>query len=256
MQFLNWKTYGAGNINVILIHGWGINSKIWLNLVKKLKKDFCVHLFDLPGYGYSKEINLRTLDQLVNIITHDINVSNIILVGWSLGGLIATKMVLMYPNIFEGLVLVSSSPYFCADYNWPGISNITLISFAKKLKNNYIKTMLRFIYLQNINIKLTEEEKINLKNIFLKGRTPSINTLIFGLKLLKNTDLRNLMSCINIPHITIYGKLDNIVPYKIAFLNKNNEKNTNFILESSAHMPFISENNNFYNILYNFIKKF
>ncbi|MCV2502220.1 MAG: pimeloyl-ACP methyl ester esterase BioH [Candidatus Lightella neohaematopini] len=255
MQFLNWKVYGTGNINIILIHGWGINSKIWLNLVKKLKKIFCVHLFDLPGYGGSKEINLYTLDQLVNIIVNDININNIILVGWSLGGLVATKMVLMYPNIFKGLVLVSSSPYFCADYNWPGISDITLVSFAKKLNNNYIKTMLKFICLQNINIKLTKKEKTTLKNILLKNRTPSIKTLMFGLKLLKNTDLRKSINYINIPHITIYGKLDKIVPYKIAFLNKNNKKNTNFILENSAHIPFISESNNFYNILYNFIKK-
>ncbi|MCV2508760.1 MAG: pimeloyl-ACP methyl ester esterase BioH [Candidatus Lightella neohaematopini] len=253
MQFLNWKTYGTGNINIILIHGWGINSKIWLNLVKKLKKDFCVHLFDLPGYGYSKEMDLYTLDQLVNVIINDININNIILVGWSLGGLIATKMVLMYPNIFEGLVLVSSSPCFCADYNWPGVSDIALISFAKKLNDNYIKTMLRFIYLQNINIKLTKKEKFNLRNIFLKDRIPSIKTLMFGLELLKSTDLRKLINRISIPHVTIYGKLDNIVPYKIALLNKNNKKNTNFILKNSAHMPFISESNNFYNILYNFI---
>ncbi|MCV2528244.1 MAG: pimeloyl-ACP methyl ester esterase BioH [Candidatus Lightella neohaematopini] len=256
MQLLNWKIYGKGNINIILIHGWGINSKIWLNLTKKLKKDFCVHLFDLPGYGNSKEIHLSTLDQLINVIMNDINVTNVVLVGWSLGGLIATKMVLSCPNIFKGLVLVSFSPYFCVDYNWPGINNMTLINFINGLHNDYIKTMLKFICLQNINIKLTKQERINLKNIILNKKTiPSIRTLIFGLKLLEKTDLRKLMNNISIPHITIYGKLDSIVPYKIAFLNKN-KKNTNFILENSAHMPFISENNNFYNILYNFINKF
>ncbi|MCV2506068.1 MAG: alpha/beta fold hydrolase [Candidatus Lightella neohaematopini] len=254
MQLLHWRTYGKGNINIILIHGWGISSKIWLSLVKKLKKDFCVHLLDLPGYGYSKEIDLDTLDKLVNVIVNDINVTNTILVGWSLGGLIATKMVLLYPKNFIGLVLISFSPYFCADYNWPGIDTITLINFFKELNNNYIKIMSRFIYLQNINIRTTRKEIVNLKNIFLsKNKIPSIRTLKFGLKLLKNTDLRKLIDDINIPHINVYGKLDSIVSYKIASFNKN-KKNINFILKNSAHMPFISESNNFYNILYNFIK--
>ncbi len=59
---INYKIIGDGNIPIILLHGWGIDSDKYLATAKylseveseKLKvKSYCIYLLDLPGFGKS-----------------------------------------------------------------------------------------------------------------------------------------------------------------------------------------------------------
>lgn len=36
MKKFCWNTIGTGKINIILLSGWGINSKIWFFITQKL----------------------------------------------------------------------------------------------------------------------------------------------------------------------------------------------------------------------------
>ena len=46
MKNFHWNTIGIGKINIIILNGWGINSKIWLFVIKKLRYDFKFHLIE------------------------------------------------------------------------------------------------------------------------------------------------------------------------------------------------------------------
>ena len=38
----------------MLLHGWGLNARVWDCVTPELASHFTLHLVDLPGYGYAK----------------------------------------------------------------------------------------------------------------------------------------------------------------------------------------------------------
>jgi len=45
-------TLGSGP-DVLLLHGWGMHSGVWENVVEGLRDDYRITMLDLPGHGYS-----------------------------------------------------------------------------------------------------------------------------------------------------------------------------------------------------------
>ncbi len=54
MKQLYWYTCGEGDCDLVLLHGWGLNSGVWHCIIDRLAPHFRLHLVDLPGYGRSK----------------------------------------------------------------------------------------------------------------------------------------------------------------------------------------------------------
>ena len=50
------KFLGGRGEPLLMIHGWGVNSEIWVSLVDELKLFASVYLIDLPGMGGSSSI--------------------------------------------------------------------------------------------------------------------------------------------------------------------------------------------------------
>ena len=53
MNKFDVSTMGKGP-KLVLIHGWGSNSNIWIPITQKLSKMYKVYLVDIPGYGLHK----------------------------------------------------------------------------------------------------------------------------------------------------------------------------------------------------------
>lgn len=54
---IRWTRMGkTTNSPVILVHGTPFSSLVWLPFAKALQKDYCVYLWDHPGYGGSQEV--------------------------------------------------------------------------------------------------------------------------------------------------------------------------------------------------------
>src|SRR5690606_40123305 len=64
------------------------------------------------------------------------------LIGWSLGGLVATELALRHPHRFYSVTSVASSPYFPATADWPGIDPHVLTTLDRKstrLNSSHVK---------------------------------------------------------------------------------------------------------------------
>ncbi|MCP5077676.1 MAG: alpha/beta fold hydrolase, partial [Psychromonas sp.] len=55
------RVVGQGK-DLVLLHGWGVNSAVWQPVVELLGKHFRLHLIDLPGFGESKAVADYSLD--------------------------------------------------------------------------------------------------------------------------------------------------------------------------------------------------
>ena len=85
------------------VHGWGMHSGMWMQARDLLSQHFELHLVDLPGMGHSDNVEVYKLDTVAEKIAQE-TPTNAYVLGWSLGGLIATKIALMTP--IKKLILV------------------------------------------------------------------------------------------------------------------------------------------------------
>ena len=142
MQLYSYKI-GQGQ-PLVLFHGWGFDHKIMLPLAEALTPFYEVTLLDLPGFGNSPSpTETYSFEQLLTQISAVIP-EQALLVGWSLGGLIALKLA----EKAKAISLLASSPCFISGPNWPGISPAYFKSFTASMTENPQKTLRKFQQLQ------------------------------------------------------------------------------------------------------------
>lgn len=104
---------GRRGTPIILIHGLGNSAEIWAALLPFLSREFLVYAPDMPGFGQTvlapEGVTVRThvhyLEQFLNALGYP----QVILVGNSLGGWIATQFAASYPERVEHLYLLNSA---------------------------------------------------------------------------------------------------------------------------------------------------
>ncbi len=114
---------GEGDTAVFLLHGVGGGKEAWArNQPVVAAAGYRTIAWDMPGYGDSEVIspctNLLLADALKHLIVH-IGAHRNVLLGHSMGGMIAQELAARYPALLHGLVLYSTSPAFGkADGSW------------------------------------------------------------------------------------------------------------------------------------------
>jgi pimeloyl-[acyl-carrier protein] methyl ester esterase len=240
MSSLYWHTTGTGNRDLVLLHGWGLNAEVWQSIVPRLSPHFRLHLVDLPGFGRSQEFGPLTLAEMAQQLLPQLP-ERAALLGWSLGGLVATQLALTQPDRVEALISVASSPCFTARDEWPGIKPDTLQSFQQQLSNDFQRTVERFLALQTMGTENARQDARQLKEVVLSQPMPSVEVLEGGLEMLRGVDLRERLPQLTQPFLRIYGALDGLVPRRIAAqLDAELSVSPSVVMEKAAHAPFIS----------------
>ena len=247
---MNLKPYvnvtGSGPA-LALIHGWGLHGGIWQTVLPQLEKSFTVYNIDMPGFGYSPVHNGDyDLDYLVESISAVLP-ERCHLLGWSLGGLVATAIAIQHPQRIERLITVASNPCFVAGDDWQfGMQAQVLESFMAYLEEDFEGTLIRFLGIQTMG-SATQKEDIKLlkEAVFLHGQ-PSKKALRGGLQILHDADIIQRLAQLKLPILRLYGRLDSLVPVKVAetvgrLLPHSEVK----IYRRAAHAPFLSATEEF-----------
>lgn len=111
--------FEAGNQNdlpVLFLHGFMGSHADWLPFVTGLHRQHRCIVPDLPGHGrttgsrapgsYSVEATVTNL----RLLLREKAIARCVLVGYSMGGRIALRLAVEYPELISRLVLLSSSP--------------------------------------------------------------------------------------------------------------------------------------------------
>ncbi|MFP9432280.1 pimeloyl-ACP methyl ester esterase BioH [Enterobacter sp. LM3] len=240
MKTLWWQTVGTGNCHLVLLHGWGLNAEVWHCINEELASHFTLHLVDLPGFGRSHGFGAMSLDEMAQHVL-DAAPQNAIWLGWSLGGLVASRIALANPERVQALVTVASSPCFSAQDAWPGIKPEVLAGFQQQLSEDFQRTVERFLALQTMGTETARQDARMLKQTVLSLPMPDVEVLNGGLEILKTVDLRESLTLLAMPHLRIYGNLDGLVPRKvIPLLDALWPESESLVVPKAAHAPFIS----------------
>ncbi len=247
--------FGSTNPNTLyLIHGWGVCSRIFYEIVPKLAKTFHVVCIDLPGYGINVNIPANRADGIILSLEETIKPNSAIL-GWSLGGLLALKYVILHPDN-HSLITCSSSPRFTQDLNtkWPGIDKKLLDSLISLLtKKNANVIIDKFLTMQALGSKTMREDIKKIKSYLKEAPSPQFYELLAGLKTLIDEDLRASVSRITTPTLHLYGKNDRLTPPSQSYIWPHKNDTKIYIFDKSSHAPFISEPVEFVNIVTDFL---
>lgn len=240
MNRLYWQTFGEGDRNLVLLHGWGLNAEVWRYIAARLAPHFRLHLVDLPGYGRSQDFGPMSLEEMADIVLAAAP-EKAVWLGWSLGGLVASQIALTAVQRVEALITVSSSPCFAAQDEWPGIRPEVLQGFEHQLSEDFQRTVERFLALQTLGSESARQDARMLKAVVLDQPMPPVEVLNGGLEILRQVDLRQAMCQLHMPLLRIYGALDGLVPRKVAgLLDALWPGSTSRVMEKAAHAPFVS----------------
>jgi len=105
---------GIGSPTVLIEQGAGGFSSAWENIHSEISNSTRVCAYDRAGMGYSEPIGRALTNSEVVKRLHDLLVAadendDLVLVGWSAGGIYAREFQRQFPDRVKGLVFVDSS---------------------------------------------------------------------------------------------------------------------------------------------------
>ena len=108
---LNIEIKGKG-FPILCLHGHPGSSRSLSVFTNHLSQQFQTLAPDLRGYGKSRPRgNFQMSDHLVDLkaLLDEFKIDRCLLLGWSLGGILALELALSNPQRFSGLILIASS---------------------------------------------------------------------------------------------------------------------------------------------------
>ena len=200
---------------IVLLHGWGADSRIWQPLLQEIDGRFECITIDLPGFGENAELPWSDLDEFESLVVNALPTCST-LVGWSLGGMLATRIAIRYPNKVDKLITLATNPNFVANDIWPeAMANDVYQAFVDGFADNPSGTYARFLQLQAKGDRERKSIFRALQSLCGEPGEPVVVNWLQALKLLKvinNSDLASL----SVPSLHVFGDNDSLVPSSAA----------------------------------------
>jgi pimeloyl-[acyl-carrier protein] methyl ester esterase len=257
MSALNVETRGDGP-DLVLLHGWGLNLRVWDRLAEALSDRFRVIAVDLPGHGRSDWSSsagtpaAQTWRLLETLASFSNSYS---VLGWSLGAQVALDLAAAMPIRVDRLVLVAATPKFAAAPDWPyGAEPEGLERLATQLQTDYRRTVSGFLDLQVRGSVDSSEVLAELQAALFAHGEAQPEALAAGLELLKNTDLRPNLGLVRAPTLVIAGQYDRVTRPAASRALAEALPNARYVeFRRAAHAPFLSHSAEFTQLVREFL---
>ncbi|MBF4505600.1 alpha/beta hydrolase [Flavobacterium sp. JLP] len=111
MAYMDITPENYNNKNIVLLHGKNFNGAYWETTIKALTKEgFRVIVPDQIGFGKSSkpdnfQYTFQQLAENTKKLLDQLGIQKTTILGHSMGGMLATRFALMYPETTEKLVL-------------------------------------------------------------------------------------------------------------------------------------------------------
>ncbi|MFP3831831.1 alpha/beta fold hydrolase [Chryseobacterium sp. SIMBA_028] len=153
MAYMDVKPQKPNGKTIMLLHGKNFNGAYWERTARDLSvKGFRVIIPDQIGFGKSSkphnyQFSFSQLAENTKSILDELKIEKAIVLGHSMGGMVATRFTLLYPEKVQQLIL--ENPIGLEDYKtFAGYQNIDQ-AYQSELKNTaetYKNYQLKFYY--------------------------------------------------------------------------------------------------------------
>ena len=221
---------------LLFIHGWLGSSLEWIYQFNYFNSREHIIILDLPGFGKSDKPNTKySIEFFTKLILDFLNLlgyNEAILIGHSLGGLIAQNITIQNPKLVKILILISTTAISQPTKNkfllfW--VNTIFKLVYANFLKNT----------IKRINSTKDEnrEFKRQYKNALKIPKSVVLNTFS---NMTSKFNSNEKISEISQPTLIIYGTEDKIISKSMIINLGNLIPNSEIILiENSPHRVMV-----------------
>ena len=241
MGQLHAVTEGSG-ADVVLLHGWGMNGRIWSSLLPRLADHYRLTVVDLPGHGGSPSPSGSDPGGWVEMLL-EAAPPQAIWVGWSLGGMLALLAAAARPERVQAVATIASNLRFVASDDWSeAVSPALFQDMVDGVIEEPVRTLQRFVALQFIGVRSAEVAALSRRlRARIAASPPDAHDLVLGLELLRAIDNRSLVGALRVPQQMIFGARDKLVPVgaakRISAMAPAAEVVT---LDGAGHAPFLT----------------
>lgn len=242
---LHVETTGQGP-DLVLLHGWGMHSGVWAEVLAPLSARARVHAIDLPGHGHSAHVPVDRFEDAAEAVAACVPKDSVVC-GWSLGGLVAQQLAHRHPERVARLALIATTPCFAERPGWRhGMKDAVLSGFATSLANDRDTMLKRFVALNALHGPQGREAVRTFTRRLQERGAHSDAGLAASLRWLREVDLRERTARLRLPAIVMHGARDMVAPVAAGrWLAEQLEGARLTELVDAAHMPFFSHRDAF-----------
>ena len=228
--------------DLVLLHGWALHGGMWGPWLDGLAGHARLHVVDLPGHGHSGwPVAAHDLAGLARAVFPHVPRDAIVL-GWSLGGMLALELGRRHPRHLRALILMATTPKFLAGPDWKhGLQPAVLDEFTHGLAQDYRRTVQNFLALQTRGDEHALETLRMLRGKLASHGEPDPRALAAGLDVLRSADLRDALPRLAVPTLVIAGEHDRLTPPGAGRELAAQLPMARFrLVARSGHAPFLS----------------
>lgn len=223
--FLPGKTLAylkVGNAPKVLIflHGFGSNAEVWSPSLQYLREHYTCFALDLPGHGLSSKedypYSIPFYAETVQEWLEALKIQPYALIGHSMGGQTALKLVQQSPDLFQKLALVAPAGF----EQFSHAEQLLLKQFTSLNViggSQYFKSLLNF---KNYFHRLDEKEYEKLRELSRDFYSLQSNPMLPKILARSVAGMMDSPVFQDLPHIALptlihFGKQDLLIPNRL-----------------------------------------
>ena len=234
---------------IVLLHGTSASLHTWQGWTQALSDEYCVVSMDLPGFGltgpYTDESTKYSSANYAKFVIQVLNSLNLkqapqlTLVGNSLGGKIAWRTAILYPEYVQKLILIDAAGYPATPKHiplgfklakYPALTPV----LSRILPREVVKKSILSVYADDT--KVDEALVDRYYNLTLRqGNRKALN------RRLRDTDNESdpaQIKQLDLPTLIIWGAQDDLIPVENAALFHKDIANSQLkIFDDLGHVP-------------------
>ncbi len=214
---------------ILLITGWGGGAELLKPLHEALEQ---------KGHSVERLNIFNALDGDILQQHVELAVKYDVIVGWSLGGQLATLLVDQIQQQYaeqKVLITLASNPCFVAQADWITAMPVeTFMQFKQSFEQDAITTLKRFGLLVCQGASSAKKDFVAMQKLI---HPQSIALLKQGLKLLEQLNLVELYENYQGKQLHVFAEHDALVPYQVIQKTKDLAANNLYIvsIEGASH---------------------
>lgn len=242
---VHYKVSGEGK-NIVLLHGWGVDSKTFEPVHQYLEKNFRVYSLDFPGFGQSEEPpkpwGVENYADFLSAFLKQFNIEDPILLGHSFGCRVSIYYAArekVRKLIFTGAAGIKPKRkpmYYIKVYTYKFLKKL----FKLPIINKYEEELLK-----KLKSKLGSSDYKNVSGIMQQTFVKVVNE-----------DLKHLLPSIHAPTLLIFGEKDTATPVEDGKTMEKLIPDAGLVvMKNAGHYAFLEKLNEFLIIVDSFLLK-
>ena len=248
---LHYEVYGRGR-PVLLLHGWLGSWGLWQQTMKYLGQHYRTYALDFWGFGESgKKVPTFAVQDFVSMVDQfmdRLGIERAPLVGHSMGGTVSLSTAINHPDRVSKIAVIGS----------PIVGSS--LALTLKLAGQRWIAMMVFNAMWALRLGLRVSAPIISSNpqfyemITRDLSRTTLESFLLSIASLHNTDLRPLLSQIEVPTMGMYGDKDVIVdPKQWQLIQAGVKHNRVERFKNAGHFIMLDEPERFMSTLRNFL---